>query len=301
MVVSPDDCLRKGLGFVRYTNEEIDRVCERTNLERFSTQYGFHPQTVAAVINDNPHIHQKQLFMTLSWFKLYDTELVMESRWKWHPETIRNILYEVCRQLAARKADMIVFCDFYALQVLLASLDCVHFECDEFRTDPGGKWYSHKSNGPGLSYEVCVDTVKDRIVWARGPYPAATHDITIFRGGKKKDGKHTWDKSSLYHQIPPGKRVIGDSGYLGEPDKVSTTLGGHAPETQELFARLKSRQETLFRGYKALKIFGGKSFRHKGRQGGGSKERMRVHGLVFDAVTVLMQYNMKNGSPLFDV
>ena len=154
----------KGLGFVRYTNKEIDRVCERTNLERFSTQYGFHPQTVAAVINDNPHIHQKQLFMTLSWFKLYDTELVMESRWKWHPETIRNILYEVCRQLAARKADMIVFCDFSALQVLLASLDCVHFECDEFRTDPGGKWYSHKSNGPGLSYEVCVDTVKDRIV-----------------------------------------------------------------------------------------------------------------------------------------
>ncbi|KAL7501880.1 hypothetical protein ACHAXN_000186 [Cyclotella atomus] len=34
----------------------------------------------------------------------------------------------------------------------------------ECRTDPGGKWYSHKHNGPGVSYEVCVDTVKDRIV-----------------------------------------------------------------------------------------------------------------------------------------
>ncbi|KAL3796459.1 hypothetical protein HJC23_004256 [Cyclotella cryptica] len=118
---------------------------------------------------------------------------------------------------------------------------------------------------------------------------------------QRKDGKHTWDKSSLYHQIPPGKRVIGDSGYLGEPDRVSTILGGHAPEIQELFASLKSRQETLFHGYKALKIFGGKSFCHKGRQGGGSKERVRVHELVFDAVPVLMPYNMKNGSPLFDV
>ena len=79
MVVSADDCLRRGLGFVRYTNEEIDRVCELTNLERFSTQYGFHPQTVAVVINDNPHIYQKQLFMTLSWFKLYDTVIDSKS------------------------------------------------------------------------------------------------------------------------------------------------------------------------------------------------------------------------------
>ena len=86
-----------------------------------------------------------------------------------------------------------------------------------------------------------------------------------------------------------------------EADKVSTTLGGHSVEAKRLFARFKSRQESLFRAYKALGIMGGDSFRHKGRQGGGSKERMAVHGLVFDAITVVMQYNMESGFPLFDI
>ena len=105
----------------------------------------------------------------------------------------------------------------------------------------------------------------------------------------------------MYHQIPDGKRLVGDSGYVGEPDKVSTTLGGHSAEAKELFARLKSRQESLFRYYKSLEIMGGAAFRHKGKQGGGSQERMRVHGVVFDAITVVMQYGLENDAPLFDV
>jgi hypothetical protein len=153
----------------------------------------------------------------------------------------------------------------------------------------------------GLSYEVCVDTVKERIVWAHGPFPAATHDITIFRGGKVKEGRDKWDKSSLYHQIKKNQRLVGDSGYVRESDKVSTTLVGHSDETKELFARFKSRGETLFCGYKSLNIMGGLPFCHKGKQGGGSAERMRVHKLVFDAFTVVMQYNMEAGRPLFNV
>ena len=239
--------------------------------------------------------------MTLAWWKSYDTEVRMESRWKRHPETIRNILFDVCAKLAARKPDKIVFGNFDENQIFLATIDCVHFECQEFRTDPGGKWYSHKHNGPGLSYEVCVDTIKDRIVWANGPYPAAAHDITIFRGGKAKAPRDTWKKSSLYHKVPDGKRLVGDSGYVGEATKVSTTLGGHRAETKKLFARFKSRQESLFRYYKALDIMGGSSFRHKGKQGGGSRERMAVHGLVFDAITVVIQYNLESGFPLFDI
>ena len=160
----------------------------------------------------------------------------MESRWKWHPDTIRNKLYSVCEKLAARKADKIVFGGFEAGQVYIASIDCVHFEWQECRTDPGSKWYSHKHNGPGLSYEVCVDTVKERIVWTNGPFPAATHDITIFRGGRKKDGESTWRKSSLFFRVPDGCRLVGDSGYVGEAEKISTTLAGHSPDTKELFA-----------------------------------------------------------------
>lgn len=295
------DALSMGLGFMTYTPYEIGRVRLATNEERFKSHYAFPPETVAAVINDNPEIKEKEFFMTLYWWKKYDEEHCMESRWHWHPDTIRKILFKVCRQLAKRKDDKIVFGGFEEDQVFLANIDCVHFEWEECRTDPSSKWYSHKHNGPGLSYEVCVDTVMERIVWANGPFPAATHDITIFRGGTKKKGPATWDKSSLFHKMPNGKRLVGDSGYAGEPDKVSITLSGHSPETKELFARIKSRGETLFRGYKSLGICGGKPFRHKGKQGGGSSERMRTHAVVFDAITVVMQYNMEHGSPLFDV
>jgi hypothetical protein len=114
--------------------------------------------------------------------------------------------------------------------------------------------------------------VKDRIFWTKGPFPAALHDITIFHDGTKKNGKATWKKSSLYHKMPAGKRLVGDSGYIGEPDKISNTLAGHSAETKELFACFKSRQETLFRGYKALGIMGGEAFCCKGKQGGSSTE-----------------------------
>lgn len=119
-------------------------------------------------------------------------------------------------------------------------------------------------------------------------------------GRKPAELKKDRPEYAEFGTIQFGKRVVGDSGYVGEPDKVSTTLAGHSDATKELFARLKSRQETLFRGYKALGIMGGKPFRHKGKQGGGSEERMAVHRLVFRAVTVVMQYNMES-RPLFDV
>ncbi|KAL3775118.1 hypothetical protein ACHAWO_001941 [Cyclotella atomus] len=238
------------------------------------THYSFPPETVAAVLYDNSNVNPKTVFITLYWWKRYDKEFAMESRWHWHPDTIRSKLFKCCGQLAERKADKIVFDHFEEgqSQTFLAGIDCVHFEWQEGRTDPGSRWYSHKSNGPGLSYEVCVDAVKDRIVWTNGPFPAATHDITIFRGGTKKNGPATWHKSSLFHKMIVEKRLVDDSGYAGEPDKVSITLAGHLPQTKELFTRIKSRGESLFRAYKRLNIMGRVPFQHKGEQRGGSEE-----------------------------
>lgn len=66
--------------------------------------------------------------MTLYWWKLYEAERAMKSCCKWHLDTIRDILYSVCEHLAALKSDKIVFGDFKALQVFLASIDCVHLK-----------------------------------------------------------------------------------------------------------------------------------------------------------------------------
>ena len=126
MLVS-NDCIWKALGFMSYTPKEIDRVFECTNLERFASHHGFPPETVAAMLNDNPNINEKQLFMTLYWWKLYEPEHAMEPRWKWHPKMIRHILYGVCQKLANRTADKIVFDNSvkhikYILKVLIVSI-----------------------------------------------------------------------------------------------------------------------------------------------------------------------------------
>lgn len=140
-----------------------------------------------------------------------------------------------------------------------------------------GKWCSHKNNGPRISYEVCVDTIKDRIVWSNGVFPAATYDITIFPGSTKKNGKATWKQSSLFHKLPDGKRLVGDSGYIGEPDRILTTLAGYSAETKALFVCFKSRQETIFHGFKALNIMNGPALHYKGKQGWGLTEQMAMH------------------------
>lgn len=224
-------CCLLTIAFGRVEDWEIDRICDRTKNERFASHCGFKPATVAAVINDNLQIKRVHLFIAICWWKMYETEHQMNSRWHLHQETLRRIVYNVCNKLAQRKSEKIVFGDFDERQIYLASYDCVHCETEEFGTDPSSKWYSHKHNGPGLTYNVAVDTVRDRIVWAGGPYPAAaTHDITIFWGGKVKDGKQNWRKSSMYHKIPEGKRLVADSGLVVDLTKISTTLGGHSAE-----------------------------------------------------------------------
>ena len=45
--------------------------------------------------------------------------------------------------------------------------------------------------------------------------------------------------------IPKGKRLIGDSGYKGEPEKISTTSREHSKEVKDFFGRAKERQETF--------------------------------------------------------
>ncbi len=75
------------------------------------------------------------------------------------------------------------------------------------------------------------------IRWVDKPEPASTHDLTFLRGGKK--GKEIeWEKSSLYFNLPKGLRLVGDSAYVGQSDKVSTANDAHDPAMKELFARM---------------------------------------------------------------
>jgi hypothetical protein len=112
-----------------------------------------------------------------------------------------------------------------------------------------------------------------------GPFRAGEHDITIFR----KPG-------GIMNTIPVGAQVIGDRGYRGEPEKVSTP-NRHDSYTAATFKRrAQSRHETYNQRLKSFQILGGK-FRHK----------IEKHKVAFEAVCVIVQYDMENGHPLFEI
>ncbi len=52
-----------------------------------------------------------------------------------------------------------------------------------------------------------------RITSVRGPKVPSTHDITVFRGGKKDKNKTEWDRSALYFQLKGKEKCVADSGY----------------------------------------------------------------------------------------
>ncbi len=58
-----------------------------------------------------------------------------------------------------------------------------------------------------------------------------------------KDSKDTWRFDSLYNALPPGKKAIGDSGYVGEEDRITVLRDAHSPELKQFTTRAKSRQE----------------------------------------------------------
>ena len=168
-------------------------------------------------------------------------------------------------------------------EYFIVSVDGVHCRIYEPRTQPSSGWYSKKSNGAGLSYELGVAVHHNKIVWINGPFPAGQNDLTIFR---KPNG--------LMSKIPDNCRAIGDDGYIGEPSKVSTKNSYNSDEVKRFTNRVRARHETVNSRLKAFSILES-VFRSKGAS------RLEKHKSAFEACCVLVQYELDNGSLLFEV
>jgi len=290
--------LSYGLSLVGF-GKKRQKCREALSIRRFRAHYDIGPGAVKQLASDlkknyEEPINLPNLFMALHWLKLYSTEEVMAGRWGHGEQYCRETTKKYVKQIRSMKSQKITFRGLHP-KCRFAPVDCVHIICYEFRCDPDSKWWSHKSNGPGVSFEVVTDPVDGHIRWVNGPEPASTHDLTFLRGGKKGKEKE-WKKSSLYFNLPKGLRLVGDSAYEGQPDKVSTTNDAHDPATKELFARMKSLQETLFKRLKDFKVVRG-PFRH----GQGTEDKLEKIKLCFEACLVLVQYDIENGHPLFQV
>ena len=111
-------------------------------------------------------------------------------------------------------------------------------------------WFSHKFNGPGVRYEICVSIVGGDIVWINGPFRCgAWPDLRIAR-------------EKLVHNLSRGEKIIADGGYQGED--CFDTPNGLNNQRSKMVSNIRARHETINGKIKAFRVVSNEStFRHE--------------------------------------
>lgn len=144
-------------------------------------------------------------------------------------------------------------------------------------------FYSFKSNGSALRYELGTNIRTGDCVWRNGPFPPGDwNDWAIFL-------------HALKNLLDEDERAETDDGYIGGDPDVTKCPGGVRFNEDEGWTRTRSvarsRGETLNHRLKSFKVLGGK-FRHD----------IEKHGMCFRACLVLVQLSFDVGSrKLFEV
>ena len=159
--------------------------------------------------------------------------------------------------------------------ITVDGIDCSIYEPHRI---PSTEWYSHKFNGPGLTYELGIAIYHNLLVWIRGPH----------RSGKGTDLTRFQEPNGLKSKIPAGKKVIADEIYKDPVCSLRNRLD--TPEVKKLKRRARARHENFNGRLKNFKVLA-ERFRH-----GHAK-----HKSIFEAVCVITQYEIENGHPLFEV
>jgi hypothetical protein len=170
------------------------------------------------------------------------------------------------------------------IPVFLITVDGVHCRVHEPKHPTKSKdksYYSHKFKQSALNYELGVSVFDNALVWLNGPSKASLHDISIFRA-----------PNGLKDTIPQGKRVIADRGYCSKHDAgvISTPNSHDMPNVRRFKSRARARHESFNGKIKNFKCLA-ECFRHE----------LTNHKIAFEAICVICQYQLENGSPLFDV
>ena len=138
------------------------------------------------------------------------------------------------------------------------------------------RFYSHKFNQSGLlDYELGISVYHNALVWMNVPFPA---------------GHQCLPRQRPQRQDPCWKEAIGDNGYRGEDAIIGTPNAHDEAEVRKFKSRARSRHESFNARLKAFRCLDVR-FRHG----------IENHRIVFEAVCVICQYQLENGSSLFDV
>jgi len=293
---------RIGLRLVHTGDPDMQfRQSEMENLDDFKATFGVHPIVVVQIWEDlqttnikeakfvasapenkNSGANLVNFLRAFKFLRIYLTERLRKGESGNVRNTVRKWTWFFVKRMAALRASKIVWpADGAWMTDFIVSVDGTHCNFPDpkhatLSKDP--RYFSHKHNGAGLAYELALSLFSSTLVWLKGPIPAGTSDLAIY-------------KSDLKAKIPIGKKAITDRGYNDANDPRLAQPNSHdSADLKEFKARARMRQE-VFNGrmkrFHCLK----NPFRHKEHQ----------HGDCFVAVAVICCYEMELVSPLFDV
>jgi hypothetical protein len=158
-------------------------------------------------------------------------------------------------------------------KVTVDGTDCSIYEPHPF----GEQWYCHKTNGPGVRYEIGVCIQTGWIVWVNGPFPCGDWpDLRIAR-------------ECLIWMLEDGECYVGDGGYY-DGNNWSTTPTGENNYDQGMKHLARARHETVNSRFKNFGILH-EVFRHE----------LTLHGLIFQAISSIVQLQIQHENSVFQI
>ena len=297
-VLSPKAVLERGLEFV---NAKVtSRASEDWKKEIFEKLYGSSPLVLATqwydlVTTDIRDAKLDEKDVSMAGFKRF--MIAHNFLWEYHKNAqCLATRFSMCerlargepvwfwvRKIAALKEKVIVWPAQFSQadgEKLPYTVDGVDFRIKEKsneRLNIDKKYISVKFNKAGLKYQIVLSIVEPKCVSFTGPLKCSIHDTTV------------WKQSGLADKTGPGKFGIGDRGYDGQ-EKISAKNLRDPKPFRQFKARALARHET-FNG--RLKMYNALNYVYK--------HDVDKHKFVFQAICVTVQYQMDNGSPIFDV
>jgi len=283
-----------GLGTF-FEEKTINRTNQATNVGRFVSYFGASPSIFASIWEDlqrDTTIEEarvelgkrkpKYFLMAMNFLKVYDTEVRNEGPWKISRMHARKWNLYYVNKLQALKAMKIVWPRDWGNDIWIITVDGTHC-CINKPNHPewsqDKEYYSQKYNKAGLDYELGIAIASSRLVWMNGPFKAGTNGVSIFRTHGLKEKLQSI-----------GKKGIGDKGYNGHPNEISTFNAHDSVAVKKFKSRALHRHKTFNNMTKRFDILSGR-FRHGVNQ----------FASCFEAICVVCQYQLEADMPLYDV
>ena len=304
-IKTPDELLEIGLELLGFSEKQINRKSKHRKHKLknlFSGNFGALPHVVAQIWEDlqrtqipaawlKPEERNLPHFLyTFHFMKAYPTETQRVGKWHECDRIQRDVCWSLLLKIQALKAEKIVWPTPEEIgdNIWVGTVDGTHIKTQEpnhpiYPKDT--KAFSYKNHAAGLDYELVLCLWKPSVIWMSGPYPAATHDITIFKEGGLRDLLRSQNL-----------KVIADNGYKGNDDVISRPNSQDSKEVSKCKSRARCRQESLNGKIETLACTNSAGFRHRGDIDGQSKFK-----ICFEAAVVVTQYKMEMGDPVFDV